>query len=550
MILARLCIFAWLLCFLSGPLCAQPPAAAIATAHPLATAAGERIIRQGGNAFDAAVAITAALAVVEPYGSGLGGGGLWLLHIAGENRQLMVDGSVRAPALAHWRLFQDENGRVNTAASRGSLSAAIPGIPAAIVYLAEHFGRLPLRRSLAPAIAYAKKGFVVSERYHHIAGRKAELLQQYPQAAATYLQETAPPAVGSRIIQQELAGTLETIAAHGHDGFYRGEVAEKLVFAVRANGGVWSTQDLADYRLVLRAPVVSAYHDVRIIAAAPPSSGGVALSQALNILAVLNLPDMDTVSRKHIIIEAMRRAYRDQAVYLGDPDYNDVPLGRLLDDNYTGGLAMTIEMDRATASTEIGDTPGQQQSGTRTSHFSVLDSAGNRVAATLSINGLFGSGFVAGETGVLLNNGMGDFTDSGGDANSLQPGKRPVTSMSPVLLESEDRIAILGTSGGSRIISTLLLAVLDFEQGNGPESWVSLPRYHHQYLPDVVSFENEAFTQEELNVLRRYGHKLEGTSQLFGNMQAVMWDRKSNQVFAASDPRGEGAAGVIYGSSD
>lgn len=534
----------------------QPPAAAIASAQPMATEAGFMILNQGGNAFDAAVAVTAALAVVEPASSGLGGGGFWLIYRALDGKYTMVDGREKAPALAHRRMYLDGEGNVIKGESlNGPLAAGIPGIPAGIVFLANNYGRLPLAQSLAPAIRYAEQGFKVTPRYRGMMSFRQDALKANPAAAAIFLDKNTVPAEGYRIVQKDLAGALKLIAEQGHDGFYYGKLAQQLVTDVRNHGGIWSLDDLAGYKVVEREPIASEYRGIRIISGAPPSSG-VVISETLNILENFDLDAMDRAGREHHVIEAMRRAYRDRAVYLGDPDFVDIPVNKLLDKVYAEAMALTINPTRATPSAELSDTPGLEQAGMTTTHFSVIDAQGNRVAATLSINIPFGSGFVPAGTGILLNDEMDDFSIKrmtpnaygliGNDANSVQPGKRPLSSMSPTFLETDDRVAILGTPGGSRIISMIILAILDFSAGNGPESWVSVPRYHHQYLPDVVSFERPAFTQEDQIKLIGYGHKLSGRSRPWGNMQAIQWDKKQGRVSAASDPRGEGEARVIY----
>ena len=267
------------------------------------------------------------------------------------------------------------------------------------------------------------------------------------------------------------------------------------------------------------------------------------------------MESLEDVERKHIVIEAMRRAYRDRAAYLGDPDFIQIPQKRLLDKDYLEGLAVTIDPDQATPSSVLGDIPISQQTGTQTTHFSVIDKEGNRVAATLSINLPFGSGYVIPGTGVLLNNEMDDFSAKahipnayglvGDQANAIEAGKRPLSSMSPTFIETEDRIGILGTPGGSRIISMVLLGILDFADGNLPNSWVTVPRYHHQYLPDEVQFEKRGLTFLEQRELKKRGHVLNEKSRRYGNMQAILWDKKINKLFAASDPRGEGKAVVI-----
>ncbi len=278
------------------------------------------------------------------------------------------------------------------------------------------------------------------------------------------------------------------------------------------------------------------------------------MGQALTILEQFDLASMDKFTRKHHVIEAMRRAYRDRAVFLGDPDFVKVPVRRLLDKDYLHGLASSIDADKATTSKELGNTPGLVQSGSDTTHFSVIDTQGNRVAATLSINLPFGSCFVAPGTGVLLNDEMDDFSIKahtpnayglvGDKANAIAAGKRPLSSMTPTFMETDDRVGIVGTPGGSRIISMVLLAVLDFVAGNKPDSWVSLSRYHHQYLPDEVQYEQNSLTVREQVALKKRGHKLKEKNRRYGNMQAILWDKKANKVYAASDPRGEGEASV------
>jgi gamma-glutamyltranspeptidase / glutathione hydrolase len=534
-----------------------PPAAAIASAHPLATEAGQIILEQGGNAFDAAIAVTAALAVVEPYSSGIGGGGFWLLHRASDQRQIMIDGREKAPALAHHRMYLDEQDEVNKGASlNGALAAGIPGVPAGMVHLAQRYGKLPLDKSLAPAIRYAKDGFAIGARYQKLVSYRLEALQNHPDSAAIFLEDNRIPQIGFVVVQKDLALTLEQIARYGNDGFYRGELAEKMVLGVNQAGGIWSMKDLDNYRIVERTPIVTNYKGMRVVSAPPPSSGGIVMAQALTILEHFDLASMDSIGRKHHVIEAMRRAYRDRAVFLGDPDYFNVPVRRLLDKDYLHGLAISIDANKATPSEQLSDTPGLTQTGTDTTHFSVIDEAGNRVAATLSINLPFGSCFVAPGTGVLLNDEMDDFSIKphtpnayglvGDKANAIEGGKRPLSSMTPTFIETEDRVGILGTPGGSRIISMVLLGVLDFADQNKPQSWVSLPRYHHQYLPDEVQYEKNGMSVREQLSLKKLGHSLKEKSRRYGNMQAILWDKKEKKVYAASDPRGEGEAKVIY----
>ncbi|UCC56774.1 MAG: gamma-glutamyltransferase [Gammaproteobacteria bacterium] len=528
--------------------------AAIASSHPLATAAGMEILAAGGNAFDAAVAVSAALAVVEPYGSGLGGGGFWLLHRAADAFETMVDGRERAPLAATRDMYLDAGGEVVSGLSiNGPLAAAIPGEPAALVHIAERYGRLPLKRTLEPAIRLARHGFEVDPYYNRLVNFRLAAMQADTETARLFLQDNATPTVGHRIVQPELAATLEALAVHGRDGFYAGRVAEQLVDGVRRGGGIWTLEDLTQYAVVEREPVTGTYQGLRMVSAAPPSSGGVVLVTMLNILSGFPLQDLDEATRTHVIIEAMRRAYRDRAEFLGDPDFTDLPVARLTGTAHAAGLRESIQPERATPSGALPDMKLPAE-GRDTTHFSILDSEGNRVAATLSINYPFGACFTPPGTGVLLNDEMDDFSAKpgvpnvyglvGAEANSIAPGKRPLSSMSPTFVENRDGVAILGTPGGSRIITMVLLAVLDHAEGGTPQSLVSLPRFHHQYLPDMVQYEVGAFDDDLVGALQARGHVLKVLDAPYGNMQAIYHDRKTGRASAASDPRGIGLSEV------
>lgn len=543
------------LCFALGvniSVASQPPQAAIATAHPVATEAGMEILAAGGNAFDAAVAVSSTLAVVEPYSSGIGGGGFWLLHRVADGRQVMIDGREKAPLAASRTMYQDAKGDVVPGLSvDGALAAGIPGEPAALVYIARTYGQLPLSRSLAPAIRAARNGFTVTPHYRRMAQFRLKALRASPAAAEVFLLNNAVPPLGHLIKQPDLAGTLQALAEQGRAGFYQGKVARRLLSGVKSAGGIWGAQDFKQYEVVERAPVIGDYRGYRIVSAPPPSSGGVALVTILNILEKYRLKSLTSLQRQHVIVEAMRRAYRDRAEYLGDPDFVDVPVKQLTDKNHAAQWQRSISLKQATPSKSLGqvaDTSG----GNHTTHFSILDKAGNRVAATLSINYPFGSGFMPPGTGVLLNDEMDDFSAKpgvpnvyglvGAEANAIAPGKRMLSSMSPTFIESQQGIAILGTPGGSRIITMVLLAGLGYTEGLDAEAMVSLPRFHHQYLPDKIFYEPEAISDQQRTQLQAMGHELKALQQPYGNMQVVIWDKQINTVSAASDPRGEGKA--------
>lgn len=536
-----------------GAASAGPRADAVATAHPLATEAGLLVLGAGGNAFDAAVAVSAALAVVEPYGSGLGGGGFWLLHRAADGRDVMVDGRERAPLAAHRDMYLDADGEpIPRASIDGPLAAGIPGTPAALAHIAERYGRLPLDVSLAPAVILAREGFPVDHVYRRMAAMRLDALRASPAASARFLVDGEVPPEGHRLRQPELAETLQALAQQGAAGFYSGPVARQLVAAVRAGGGIWSAEDLRDYRVVERRPVTVWHRGHRVVSAALPSSGGVLLAQMLQMLEALPGQPGSEADRVHRLVEVMRRAYADRARYLGDPDQVAVPLLRLTSAAHARSQARDIDPERATPSAAIGG--GAADEGRQTTHFSVIDRDGNRVAATLSINYPFGSGFVAEGTGVLLNDEMDDFSIKpgvanvyglvGNEANAIAPGKRMLSSMSPTFVEGPDRVVLLGTPGGSRIISMVLLGVLDLVEGAPLTSVVERGRFHHQYLPDRIEVEPGALSEAVIADLEARGHQVRRLESPYGNMQAVEWDRASGAVRAASDPRGIGLGSV------
>lgn len=532
----------------------NPPQAAIASAHPIATAAGFEILNAGGNAFDAAVAVSATLAVVEPYSSGIGGGGFWLLHRAKDNKQMMIDGREKAPLAAYSDMYIDTAGNVIPKLSvDGPLAAGIPGEPAALVHIAKKYGRLPLSKSLAPAIRAARNGFKVTPHYRRMVKFRLEALRASPAAAKIFLKNNEVPPLGYVIKQKDLANTLTAIAKRGHAGFYKGRVAKRLVVGNRTAGGNWSQQDFLKYNIVERQPITTSYKGYRISSVVPPSSGGIAIIQMLNILNGFDLEKLSLVKRNHVIVEAMRRAYRDRAEFLGDTDFVTVPVKKLTDHHYANQLRKTINLKKATPSSDLKPVT-TTDSGFHTTHFSILDKEGNRVSATLSINYPFGSGFVVPGTGVLLNDEMDDFSAKpgepnvyglvGAEANAIAPGKRMLSSMSPTFVENEDRIAIIGTPGGSRIITMVLHGILGFIDGKDANSIVNQPRYHHQYLPDHIQYEPGTFDQKELTELKGMGHVLKPLDNTYGNMHVVIWNKKQDKVSAASDRRGEGLAVV------
>ena len=488
------------------------------------------------------------LGVVEPQGSGLGGGGFWLLHRARDGFQTVVDARERAPLAATRDMYLDAQGAVVPERSLdGALAAAIPGQPAALAHIARRYGRLPLNKSLDAAIAAARDGFAVGARYQRFVDMRAEVLRRDAATAAIFLDEGFVPEPGFVLKQPQLAQTLETLARDGHAGFYNGALAARLVADVNAAGGIWRQADLASYRIIERKPLRLRFKDARVITA-PPPAGGVVMLQTLNILQGHSAAQLRAQDAPRLTVEAMRLAYRDRAQRLGDPAFTKIDVAQLLSASYAQRLRREIAARVVTR----GDSAPIKREGTNTTHLSVIDSDGNRVAATLSINSPFGAALVAAETGVLLNNEMDDFVAKPGvpnlygligtATNAIAPGKRPQSSMSPTFVETPQGVLIVGTPGGSRIISMVTLATLDVAlKRRDVQAVVAAPRFHHQFVPDVIEYEADAFSAQQLQRLGDVGYELKPVRP-YGDMQAVWWDRGSGRAIAASDPRGEGGS--------
>lgn len=541
-----LCLF-----LLSGGLSAasaNPPGHALATAHPAATEAGLEILNAGGNAFDAAIAVSAVLGVVEPYSSGLGGGGFFLLHDSARNHTTMLDARERAPLAAHRDLYLDADGNVDRdRALNGPLAAGIPGIAAAWEHLVEYYARLPLARSLGSAINHARDGVPINPKLRQAMAARAEAFLRYPSSSVFVLDSPKPPP-GTQIVRDDLASTMALLAEKGAQAFYRGPLAKTLVAEVQDAGGIWSLEDLEQYQVVEREPITIHWHDAEIVTAALPSATGVILAQVFNMLGEDWLDENRGDVHVHRLIEALRRAYLERAKHLGDPDHVDVPVEQLTSAEYARELMADFDPERATSSQSLYTV--EPEAG-NTTHFSILDRDGNWVSATLSINGLFGSGFIVPGTGVLLNNEMDDFSAKpgspnlyglvGSEANAIAPGKRMLSSMAPTAVHHANALALLGTPGGSRITTMVMQGILQFLQGADAKFLVSSPRLHHQALPDKVFIEPDAVVDRER--LEAKGHVFE-VAEPWGNMQVVVWDAHEARLDAASDPRGLGTAKI------
>ncbi|WP_426700512.1 gamma-glutamyltransferase [Rhodanobacter sp. Col0626] len=532
----------------------RPGHAAIASANFHATEAGLEVLAKGGNAFDAAVAVAATLSVVEPESSGIGGGFMAVLHRAKDNHDVFIDARETAPAAVDSKDYVNADGSPNRdTALKGPLSAGIPGEPAGLVLIARRYGRLSLQQSLAPAIRIARDGFKVDARLHGAIAGEQKDLQRWPASAAKYLQDGKPPAEDSLWRDPDQARTLESIAAHGNDGFYRGETADKLVAAVKAAGGNWTLADLASYKAMERTPISVDYRGYRIVTAPPPSSGGVAIAEILNILSGFDLSKMGQVQRVHFIVEAMRRAFRDHNDYLGDPDFVKMPLDMLLSPFYADGLRQGILPDKATPSSMLPRAEAHEP-GMHTTHFSIIDADGNMAAVTSTVNYTMGSTFVAAGTGVLLNDEMDDFALVpnkpnvygllGSVANAPAAGKRMLSSMSPSIVIGADRTAVIGSPGGSTIITQVLEGILHFIDGESAQQIAAHKRFHHQYMPDEVMVEDGTFDPATSAALTKMGYTLK-QHESWGFMNVVTWDRKTNKLDAASDPRRPSGLGKV-----
>ena len=504
----------------------------IASAHPMATQAGLKILEQGGNAFDAAVAVSAALSVVEPYSSGIGGGGFFLLFRSSDNFTTFIDAREVAPGMSEPDMYLDSDRNFIPRSSLvGPLASGIPGLPAALAHVAENYGNLPLKQSLQPAIKLAEEGFPVYSRLNtalNVASRSSNLSPKFKEI---FLPNNGLLEIGELIKQPELANTLKIIANQGHDGFYKSDFTEKIVKETNTDGSIWSVEDFSEYEVVERQPIKISFENAEVTLAPPPSSGGTTIATILNILSQYNYQEMADSELTHLIAESMRRAYQDRAFYLGDPDFADVPVKMLTHPDHAIEHSTSIDLNRATPIHLNGDRSlVSQDKGTETTHFSIVDAEGNRVATTQTINTWFGSGYMSPSGGFILNNEMDDFSAKPftpnryglvhGEANSILPKKRMLSSMTPSFIESDRGIAILGTPGGSKIITMVLLSILNWINGGTADDMTSVKRFHHQYLPDIIQHEKDAFSNSDIDKLRSIGHTLKEVRD-YGNMQVI-----------------------------
>ena len=519
----------------------------------LAAEIGTRIMRAGGNAVDAAVATGFALAVTYPRAGNLGGGGFMLIHLARDHRQTLIDYREKAPAGATADMFLDANGAIDRMQEFFShRSAGVPGTVAGLLYALDRYGSMSREQVLAPAIALAQEGLTVSFALNFEINSRAERLRLNPEARRLFFKaDGSAYDIGDTWRQPDLARTLQQIAEHGAEGFYGGEVARRIVAEMEAGGGLITARDLAAYRPVERTPLRGRFREFEIVATPPPSSGGVHIIQMLNILQGYDLAAMghNSAAYLHHLTEAMKLAYADRSRYLGDTDFAEVPVAALIDPAYAARQRRLIEPARATPSANIA--PGRVLGGesTDTTHYTVADSAGNVVSNTYTLNFSFGSHIAVPGTGFLLNNEMADFAavpDTAnayglvqGAPNAIEPGKRPLSSMSPTVVLRDGRPWLAtGSPGGSIIISTvlqLLLNAMEFDMNVAAAA--AAPRIHHQWEPDRLLAE-QGISEDTLRLLRSMGHQVDTGGRTLGRTQSIMLE--DGWLFGATDTRRPG----------
>jgi gamma-glutamyltranspeptidase / glutathione hydrolase len=534
----------------------------VVSAHPLASKAGLDVLKAGGNAVDAAVAVAFTLAVVHPQAGNIGGGGFMLLRRA-DGSVTFVDFREKAPAAASRDMYLDAQGNVIPDASTIGPRAA---------YARKKWGKLPFSRLVAPAIRAARQGFVLT--FEDATDLRDEDLTRFPETRRLFQRDGKFYEQGEILRQPELARTLERIAANP-DSFYRGRLASELAAFMRANGGLISTKDLADYEVKERMPLRGRYRGFEILSAPPPSSGGIALIEALNILEGWDLRRLGSRSADsmHLTVEAFRRAMFDRADFLGDPDFSQVPVAQLIDKHYAAAWRESIHPEKASTSRELerpvgkfGEldqaarlrVPPTVHEGTHTTHFSVIDSEGNAVSVTTTLNDTFGSAVTVKGLGFLLNNEMDDFSSKPGTpnlygliqgpANAIAPGKRPLSAMTPTIVLKDGRVLmVLGSRGGPRIITTVsnvLMGVIDY--GLDIQQAVNAPRFHHQWLPDRILLEQYGFSPDTIRMLSERGHQIaffkEDGDIYSGGCECIMVDLTSGELLGATDARHNGRA--------
>jgi len=534
----------------------------VVSASEIASHIGVKIMEKGGNAVDAAVAVGFALAVTYPYAGNIGGGGFMVIHLS-NGKNTTIDYREKAPLSASRDMYLDKNGNyVPELSQEGTTSAAVPGSVAGLIYALNKYGTMPLSQVIQPAIDLARNGWSLDYKTAGVFKTFLPLFKKYSSSYKIYSKDGVPFQEGDLFKQTDLANSLELIKEKGNDGFYNGKTAELLVKQIKSLGGYITQADLIEYKPVERVPVEGTYRGYKIISMPPSSSGGIALVEMLNILENYKFSKDEWGSSEYIhrLVEAMKYTYADRTYLLGDEDFFNVPKKGLISKAYAKSIYNKIEehKDFAVPSKEInaGD-PTKFMESNETTHYSVYDENGNAVSVTTTINSAFGSGIVVDGAGFLLNNEMDDFSAKPGEpnqfgllgteGNSIQPGKRPLSSMTPTIVLKDDKpFIIIGSPGGSRIITTILQVIINcIDFGMNIAEAISAPRIHHQWMPDEIFYEKFSFPKDVRINLQKMGYKFEDANQKFtilGLAEGIMIDNDNHVIFGASDPRGSGAA--------
>jgi gamma-glutamyltranspeptidase/glutathione hydrolase len=525
----------------------------VSSQHPLASEVGLSILQSGGNAVDAAVATAFALGIVEPYHSGIGGGSFIMIRNAASGDVVAIDAREKAPMAATRDMYQREGEVVGGLSSYGSLAVGVPGTVAGLVLALEKYGTKTLREVIDPSIEIAVKGIEVDPFFHKVLAGKADFLMRFPETASIYLSSgNRPYPAGYRLIQKDLAHTYRELSLRGVSSFYHGKIAGAIVDHMKETGGIITLEDLNNYAPVIREPVRGTYRDFEVISMPPPSSGGVHLIQMLNMLEEFDLSRADPLDTKYLdlLIRAMSLAFADRAEFMGDVDYVDVPVEKLLSKDYARELHEKMLEDL-----RKGKIPGEESKGGGggTTHISVIDSVGNVVSLTQTINLWFGSCVTVPGTGIILNDEMDDFSAMpgvpnefglvGSEANAIEPGKRPLSSMSPtIILKDGKPFLVVGSRGGPRIItSTLQVAINVIDFGMSLDQAIEAPRVHHQWLPGIVYVE-ENTPSEIRRALGLKGYKTKVLQDRIGCVSGILVSEDDGLIYGASDPRGIGEA--------